>query len=672
VNNIIGKGNSMVSSGTAFMEKIEKQYGEAVEKAYFNAVVKKFNSDVNALGGSGPAVVRYARSFLGQIPYVFGGNSLSGGIDCSGFTQQVYGHFGIHAPRTSEAQFKWVTRSGPVPGGLAFYVSPGGGPPPGHVAIVQDSSSVISQGGGLGPKIESLRFLPLMGTGVPPGGFPAAGGGGPGNGAIGPSGSTQAIAMALLRQYGWGSQWPAFNDLENREAGWRLTARNPSSGAYGLAQFINGPSEYFQYGGNPNTALGQLTAMMNYIGQRWGSPNAADAHERAFHWYGKGGPVPYAAGGLAATQAGERSKYFGLTHSIGLDLASAKAGSYTATHRTTLHNELRTLAARQASEQLAYKGAVGHPTTASIGHLGAAARAEIRTASDQALTHQHPGWARDLRMYLSRLAGATVASAGGGTGTGGGKPPVMNAAWKAKLANAEKWERAKYFGLTHSVALDLAHAPKGSYTDKNRKTITGELGTLSKRQTAEIAAYNALRAKPDSTNLGHMLNAVHAEFNTAKDIALTHQHPRWAYDLRKWLAAISTLAGVAQSAGPVPPGGPGGGGLPPGPPLPKITHVYGGDVGNWIGAFLGSVASPFGAAAGGMVFDKGGWLKPGWNATYNGTGAAEHLVPADGQNVTVHIDVSGANSDAEKFLATMIKKYVKVRGGNVQRAYGVH
>jgi hypothetical protein len=73
-----------------------------------------------------------------------------------------------------------------------------------------------------------------------------------------------------------------------------------------------------------------------------------------------------------------------------------------------------------------------------------------------------------------------------------------------------------------------------------------------------------------------------------------------------------------------------------------------------------------------MVFDKGGWLKPGWNATYNGTGAAEHLVPADGQNVTVHIDVSGANSDAEKFLATMIKKYVKVRGGNVQRAYGVH
>ena len=172
---------------------------------------------------------------------------------------------------------------------MAFYVSPAGGPPPGHVAIVQNANSVISQGGGMGPKIMGLHAMPLMGTGIPKGGFPASAGGG-GNAAIG-GGALQAIAMSLLRQYGWGSQWGSFNALENREAGWNMYARNPSSGAYGLAQFINGPSEYFQYGGNPNTGLGQLTAMMNYIGQRYGSPNAAWAHETSAGWYAKGGLV---------------------------------------------------------------------------------------------------------------------------------------------------------------------------------------------------------------------------------------------------------------------------------------------------------------------------------------------------------------------------------------------
>lgn len=176
--------DGIISSGQARMGQVEAQFGEAVEKAFFDAVVKKFNADMNALAGSGPAIVQYARSFLGKIPYVFGGNSLSSGIDCSGFTQQVYGHFGIHAPRTSEAQFGWATKSAAIPGALAFYVSPAGGPPPGHVAIVQDSGNVISQGGGMGPRIEPIHFMPLMGTGVPKGGFPAAAGG-TGNNAIG-------------------------------------------------------------------------------------------------------------------------------------------------------------------------------------------------------------------------------------------------------------------------------------------------------------------------------------------------------------------------------------------------------------------------------------------------------------------------------------------------------
>lgn len=54
-------------------------------------------------GRNGQAVVEYARQFLGY-PYVLGGNSLTGGIDCSGFTQQIYAKFGVSLPRVDSDQ----------------------------------------------------------------------------------------------------------------------------------------------------------------------------------------------------------------------------------------------------------------------------------------------------------------------------------------------------------------------------------------------------------------------------------------------------------------------------------------------------------------------------------------------------------------------------------------
>lgn len=147
-------------------------------------------------GASGSAIADYAMSWLGKIPYVWGGTSVPGGADCSGFTQAVYRHAGISAPRTSEAQGAWVRRSGPVPGGLAFYHSPAGGPDPGHVAIVRSAQQVISQGGGMGPQLIPLHALPLLWTGVPPGGLGAGGGG-----ATGGTMSPAAIA-ALWRSQG--------------------------------------------------------------------------------------------------------------------------------------------------------------------------------------------------------------------------------------------------------------------------------------------------------------------------------------------------------------------------------------------------------------------------------------------------------------------------------------
>ena len=88
-------------------------------------------------GSTGAAVVAYAKQFIGN-PYVYGGNSLTNGIDCSGFTQQIFGHFGYSLPRTSGDQaFSGVgiDYSQHRAGDLIVY--------PGHVAILTGDGGIV-------------------------------------------------------------------------------------------------------------------------------------------------------------------------------------------------------------------------------------------------------------------------------------------------------------------------------------------------------------------------------------------------------------------------------------------------------------------------------------------------------------------------------------------------
>lgn len=48
-------------------------------------------------------IVNYAMQFVGG-PYVYGGNSLTNGTDCSGFTKLVYANYGINLPRSAPEQ----------------------------------------------------------------------------------------------------------------------------------------------------------------------------------------------------------------------------------------------------------------------------------------------------------------------------------------------------------------------------------------------------------------------------------------------------------------------------------------------------------------------------------------------------------------------------------------
>src|SRR5258705_373264 len=52
---------------------------------------------------SGSDIANFAQQYLGT-PYVWGGNSLTSGVDCSGLVLQVYSHFGLSVPRTTYQQ----------------------------------------------------------------------------------------------------------------------------------------------------------------------------------------------------------------------------------------------------------------------------------------------------------------------------------------------------------------------------------------------------------------------------------------------------------------------------------------------------------------------------------------------------------------------------------------
>ncbi|MBR4994147.1 MAG: C40 family peptidase [Lachnospiraceae bacterium] len=66
-------------------------------------------------GSIGSDVIAFALQFVGN-PYVHGGNSLTTGTDCSGFTMLVYANFGVSLPRASSA---YSTVGYEVEGGLA-------------------------------------------------------------------------------------------------------------------------------------------------------------------------------------------------------------------------------------------------------------------------------------------------------------------------------------------------------------------------------------------------------------------------------------------------------------------------------------------------------------------------------------------------------------------------
>ena len=354
---------------------------------------------------------------------------------------------------------------------------------------------------------------------------------------------------------------------------------------------------------------------------------------------------------IAAAQYGERLKYSGLQQSF----AAGPARYRTATVRS----ELGTLAKRQKDEEAAYKAVMsGSLTSAELTHLGAMARAESRTALDKALNQLpggHPGFAKDLRKYLgqlSALSGKKVPPGSAGTGI---PAPAL-------------WEKDPDLnGLLRSVDNEMhifwklmgSKLPKGA-TAAQHKALAAWDKALERQQVHTFGI-----------GKGGLFQQLMDSFRNGRP-------PQWDAFGGAVDYMIREVGGTGSKGGINPPGTPRNSGWVPWhyfhkqwTDLLSALHLVRGRLTGAAPWKPGNLGASYTAPDGVLTFDSGrGILRPGFNLAWNGTGRDEALAPAGSSPVVLEF-ASGGGSEFEQFMVTMIRRFVRVRGGgDVQTAFG--
>ena len=140
------------------LDSVDAEDGSETDKAYIstrdnNVEVRyalneaiKFSPDEIAASNAASLrsrIVNYALQFVGN-PYVWGGTSLTNGVDCSGFTMKVLQNFGVSLPHYSGSQAqmgKGIKSSEMRPGDLIFYAGSNGRV--NHVAMYIGNGQVV-------------------------------------------------------------------------------------------------------------------------------------------------------------------------------------------------------------------------------------------------------------------------------------------------------------------------------------------------------------------------------------------------------------------------------------------------------------------------------------------------------------------------------------------------
>ena len=159
------KANTMVM----VLEKQNEFYKVKVDDSVGYIYKGQLNTDgldaVPSKSSLGEEIVDYAKGYLGGR-YVYGGNNLETGVDCSGFTSQIMKRFGISLERSSRSQYSSngyrISESELQPGDLVFYGNNGY---INHVAIYAGNGQIIhASDESTGIRMSSLYYgKPLIG-----------------------------------------------------------------------------------------------------------------------------------------------------------------------------------------------------------------------------------------------------------------------------------------------------------------------------------------------------------------------------------------------------------------------------------------------------------------------------------------------------------------------------
>ena len=148
---LVGEGEDLVVEDTKdgwYKVEVDDQKGyisgdyvEVTEKLPTASTVKELEYG-EGYTDSRVSLVQFALQFVGNR-YVWGGTSLTNGIDCSGFTMQVYARYGVGLPHHAASQpayGKRIRASEAKPGDLFFY---GSGSSISHVAIYIGNGNIV-------------------------------------------------------------------------------------------------------------------------------------------------------------------------------------------------------------------------------------------------------------------------------------------------------------------------------------------------------------------------------------------------------------------------------------------------------------------------------------------------------------------------------------------------
>jgi hypothetical protein len=133
---------------------------------------------------------------------------------------------------------------------------------------------------------------PTIGVGEPAAGSTAAGtsstaaANAPAADLTGTAAANEALGKVMAAAYGWatGTEWTDLNNIVMAESGWRNTAQNPTSTAYGIFQFLDSTWASVGYSKTSDPAT-QIAAGLKYIKTKYGDPIKAWAFHLANGYY---------------------------------------------------------------------------------------------------------------------------------------------------------------------------------------------------------------------------------------------------------------------------------------------------------------------------------------------------------------------------------------------------